>query len=204
MKVGQLAMETLLSLTSRRAGEWFKEELRELGGLEHIVKTICQCCIQIDDYVVEWTDALLDRMRKIDRCLRVLENVSVFCVFYLKNNLSIMFCISNIYLALQVTQENEENQVYLLKYQNASLVDVLVRLLRLCGNEVPLYPVFDPTDKDSTGVVLREALFAVLKVLINLSHDFKALSKYLFWYWLERISKISMFCEWFVQIFILI
>ncbi|XP_034243848.1 wings apart-like protein homolog 1 isoform X2 [Thrips palmi] len=147
--VGQLAMETLLSLTSRRAGEWFKEELRELGGLEHIVKTICQCCVQIDDYVVEWTDALLDRMRKIDRCLRVLENV---------------------------TQENEENQVYLLKYQNASLVDVLVRLLRLCGNEVPLYPVFDPADKDSTGVVLREALFAVLKVLINLSHDFKALT----------------------------
>ncbi|KAJ1521007.1 hypothetical protein ONE63_002720 [Megalurothrips usitatus] len=145
--VGQLAMETLLSLTSRRAGEWFKEELRELGGLEHIVRTICQCCSQIDDYVVEWTDALLDRMRKVDRCLRVLENV---------------------------TQENEENQVYLLKYQNASLVDVLVRLLRLCGNEVPLYPVFDPTDKDSTGVVLREALFAVLKVLINLSHDFKA------------------------------
>ncbi|KAE8751805.1 hypothetical protein FOCC_FOCC001654 [Frankliniella occidentalis] len=145
--VGQLAMETLLSLTSRRAGEWFKEELRELGGLEHIVRTICQCCSQIDDYVVKWTDPLLDRMRKVDRCLRVLENV---------------------------TQENEENQVYLLKYENASLVDVLVRLLRLCGNEVPLYPVYDVTDKDSTGVVLREALLAVLKVLINLSHDFKA------------------------------
>lgn len=77
----------------------------------------------------------------------------------------------------QVTQENEENQVYLLKYQNASLVDVLVRLLRLCGNEVPLYPVYDATDKDSTGVVLREALFAVIKVLINLSHDFKAQSE---------------------------
>lgn len=145
--VGQLAMETLLSLTSRRAGEWFKEELRELGGLEHIVRTICQCCSQIDDYVVEWTDTLLDRMRKVDRCLRVLENV---------------------------TQENEENQVYLLKYQNASLVEVLVRLLRLCGNEVPLYPVYDVADKESTGVVLREALLAVLKVLINLSHDFKA------------------------------
>ncbi|KAK3925355.1 Protein wings apart-like [Frankliniella fusca] len=145
--VGQLAMETLLSLTSRRAGEWFKEELRELGGLEHIVRTICQCSSQIDDYVVEWTDPLLDRMRKVDRCLRVLENV---------------------------TQDNEENVVYLLKYQNASLVDVLVRLLRLCGNEVPLYPVYDATDKDSTGVVLREALLAVIKVLINLSHDFKA------------------------------
>lgn len=35
-----LAMETLLSLTSKRAGEWFKEELRELGGLDHLVMKI--------------------------------------------------------------------------------------------------------------------------------------------------------------------
>lgn len=33
-----LSMETLLSLTSKRAGEWFKEELRELGGLDHLVR----------------------------------------------------------------------------------------------------------------------------------------------------------------------
>lgn len=32
-------MESLLSLTSRRAGEWFKEELRTLGALDHIVDT---------------------------------------------------------------------------------------------------------------------------------------------------------------------
>lgn len=69
-------METLLSLTSKRAGEWFKEELRELGGIEHIIKTICECCHQVSDYVVSWTDSLLDKLRKVDRCLRVLENVS--------------------------------------------------------------------------------------------------------------------------------
>ena len=32
-------MESLLSLTSRRAGEWFKEELRSQGALDHIVDT---------------------------------------------------------------------------------------------------------------------------------------------------------------------
>lgn len=37
MQAGHLAMETLLSLTSKRAGDWFKEELRLLGGLDHIV-----------------------------------------------------------------------------------------------------------------------------------------------------------------------
>lgn len=80
-QVGQLAMETLLSLTSKRAGEWFKEELRELGGLEHIVKTIRECHRHINSQNVlrsGWTDPLLDKLRKVDRCLRVLENVSVF------------------------------------------------------------------------------------------------------------------------------
>nr|CAD7198531.1 unnamed protein product [Timema douglasi] len=143
--VGQLAMETLLSLTSRRAGEWFKEELRTLGGLEHIVKTICECCRQIDDYVVEWTDALLDKLRKVDRCLKVLENV---------------------------THQNEENQVYLLNYGNGVLLDTLVRLYCQCDSEISLYPCTNPADKESVGAVIREVLLSTLKVLINLTHDF--------------------------------
>lgn len=69
-------METLLSLTSKRAGEWFKEELRVLGGVEHILSTICDCCATIGDYGVEWSPLLLDLLRKVDRCMRVLENVS--------------------------------------------------------------------------------------------------------------------------------
>lgn len=71
-------METLLSLTSKRAGEWFKEELRELGGLEHIVKTIRDCHHHINAQDITrsgWKDPLLDKLRKVDRCLRVLENV---------------------------------------------------------------------------------------------------------------------------------
>lgn len=148
--VGQLAMETLLSLTSKRAGEWFKEELRELGGLEHIMKTICECCRQVSDYVVSWTDVLLDKLRKVDRCLRVLENV---------------------------THNNEENQTYLLKYNNGVLLDTLVKLYRLCDSEIPLYPVTDITDKESAGSVIREALLVSLKVLINLTHHFKKKSQ---------------------------
>lgn len=45
LQTGHLAMETLLSLTSKRAGDWFKEELRLLGGLDHIVdKGRCMRC----------------------------------------------------------------------------------------------------------------------------------------------------------------
>ncbi|KAK6626622.1 hypothetical protein RUM44_009098 [Polyplax serrata] len=143
--VGQLAMETLLSLTSKRAGEWFKEELRELGGLEHIVKTISDCSKSLETYISQWTDHLLDRLRKIDRCLRVLENV---------------------------TSQNEENQVYLLKYQDGILLSTIIKLYKICNDEISLYPCTDPTDKVSTGYVIREALLATLKVLINLTQDY--------------------------------
>ncbi|XP_029034909.2 protein wings apart-like [Osmia bicornis bicornis] len=146
--VGQLAMETLLSLTSKRAGEWFKEELRELGGLEHIVKTIRDCHRHINTQDITrsgWTDPLLDKLRKVDRCLRVLENV---------------------------TDMNEENQVYLLKYENGILVSTLANLYHLCGQEIPIYPTIDSSDKTSTGAVIRECLFAIIKVLINLTHRF--------------------------------
>lgn len=47
-------METLLSLTSKRAGDWFKEELRLLGGLDHIVDKgrrrslrACTCSLEV-------------------------------------------------------------------------------------------------------------------------------------------------------------
>ncbi|XP_043498318.1 protein wings apart-like [Polistes fuscatus] len=146
--VGQLAMETLLSLTSKRAGEWFKEELRELGGLEHIIKTIRECHRHINVHDVtraRWTEPLLDKLRKVDRCLRVLENV---------------------------THMNEENQVYLLKYGDGVLVSTLASLYNLCRQEIPIYPTTDTSDKSSTGAVVRECLFAIIKVLINLTHRF--------------------------------
>ncbi|XP_074113898.1 cohesin release factor wings apart-like [Cotesia typhae] len=146
--VGQLAMETLLSLTSKRAGEWFKEELRELGGLEHIVKTITDCYRFIKASNVTrtgWSEPLLDKLRKVDRCLRVLENV---------------------------THMNEENQVYLLNYEMGILVSTMVSLYHLCGMEIVIYPTIDVSDKTSTGAVIRECIFAILKVLINLTHRF--------------------------------
>jgi len=36
-------METLLSLTSKQAGDWFKDSMRSLGGLEQIINTGIHC-----------------------------------------------------------------------------------------------------------------------------------------------------------------
>ena len=64
-------METLLGLTSKRAGDWFKVELRKMKGIDFIVDTVLRCA---ENYSEE------GQMVKIDRCMHVLENVSFFMV----------------------------------------------------------------------------------------------------------------------------
>lgn len=94
-----MAMETLLSLTSKRAGEWFKEELRNLGGVDHIVRTIQDCAARLEQPAPAWSGAELDVLRKADRCMRVLENVSfhiTFAYFGIFNLLLLFFWKINI------------------------------------------------------------------------------------------------------------
>ncbi|XP_050348988.1 protein wings apart-like [Nymphalis io] len=105
--VGHLAMETLLSLTSKRAGEWFKEELRNLGGVDHIVRTIQDCAARLESPAADWTGAEVDVLRKADRCMRVLENV---------------------------TQQNEANQQHLVS-GSLGAARTLAALLRRCASE---------------------------------------------------------------------
>ncbi|XP_053949793.1 protein wings apart-like [Anastrepha ludens] len=152
LTVGTLAMETLLSLTSKRAGDWFKEELRSLGGLEHIIKTISDNCRPVIECSngtthIHWTQSLLDNMQTVERCMRVLENV---------------------------TQLNEENQRYVLTYGQGATVHTLCSLFTLCDREIMRH-VSDSSEqsaKDNPGAVMRELLFPLLKVLINLTHTF--------------------------------
>lgn len=65
-----LATETLLGLNSKRAGEWFKEELRQLKGIDFILDTIAETA-QIEDLE---TDE--DQLNKLDRCMHLLENIT--------------------------------------------------------------------------------------------------------------------------------
>jgi len=145
-----LSMETLLSLTSKRAGEWFKEELRELGGLDHLVKTMSDCLnFLMADEISMWTEPLHNKLRKAGRVLKVLESI---------------------------TTENEENCQYLLKYQNGTFLDLIHKLFKFLDEEVPLNPNRDVNDKDSVSYTLRESLFGVMRVYINIVHDYNETS----------------------------
>nr|CAG4646816.1 EOG090X017M [Megafenestra aurita] len=143
----QLAMETLLSLTSKKAGEWFKEELRVLGGLDHIIQTVTVCTALLSPASEgvsswEWDKSRLDALKKVDRCLRVLENV---------------------------TFQNEENQNYLMEFSNGRLVDATLNLLKLLSREVAAY--WPLGTKDSLSQLLSETLSNLMKVVMNLTHD---------------------------------
>uniref|UniRef100_A0A8C7JH39 Wings apart-like protein homolog n=1 Tax=Oncorhynchus kisutch TaxID=8019 RepID=A0A8C7JH39_ONCKI len=149
-----LAMETLLSLTSKRAGDWFKEELRLLGGLDHIVDKVKECVqnlSQEDD-----KEKLVSSLWGAERCLRVLESVTV---------------------------QNPENQGYLIAYKDSQLIMSSARGLRYCVDMIQHYSREVNSSLCSSGTALPHSSFsnvgkavedcmrAVIGVLLNLTHD---------------------------------
>ncbi|KAM8738560.1 wings apart-like protein homolog isoform 1-T2 [Acanthopagrus schlegelii] len=152
---GHLAMETLLSLTSKRAGDWFKEELRLLGGLDHIVDKVKECVqnlSQEDD-----KENLVASLWGAERCLRVLESVTV---------------------------QNPENQGYLIAYKDSQLIVSSARALRYCEDMIQRYSrALNNSSLSSSGAGLPHCSFsnvgkavedcmrAVIGVLLNLTHD---------------------------------
>ncbi|KAM3606288.1 uncharacterized protein V6R79_013817 [Siganus canaliculatus] len=152
---GHLAMETLLSLTSKRAGDWFKEELRLLGGLDHIVDKVKECVQNLgqeDD-----KENLVASLWGAERCLRVLESVTV---------------------------QNPENQGYLIAYKESQLIVSSARALRYCEDMIQRYSrALNNSSLSSTGAALPHCSFsnvgkavedcmrAVIGVLLNLTHD---------------------------------
>lgn len=65
-----LAIETLLCLNYKRAGDWFKEELRNHKGIDFILDTIAKTA-QLEDLE---TDE--EQLTKLDRCMHLLENIT--------------------------------------------------------------------------------------------------------------------------------
>ncbi|XP_043110261.1 wings apart-like protein homolog [Puntigrus tetrazona] len=115
---GHLAMETLLSLTSKRAGDWFKEELRLLGGLDHIVDKGLLLSLSISLKCVENLSREDDKENLVaslwgaERCLRSLESVTV---------------------------HNPENQAYLIAYKDSQLIVSSAKALRHCEEMIQRY-----------------------------------------------------------------
>lgn len=139
---GHLAMETLLSLTSKRAGDWFKEELRLLGGLDHIVDKVKECADNLDQE--DDKEKLVSALWGAERCLRVLESVTV---------------------------HNPENQSYLIAYKDSSLIVSSAKALSRCEAMIQRYSREFNSDGAVVGKAVEDCMRAIIGVLLNLTHD---------------------------------
>ncbi|XP_037127356.1 wings apart-like protein homolog [Syngnathus acus] len=154
---GHLAMETLLSLTSKRAGDWFKEELRLLGGLDHIVDKVKECVQNLSEE--DDKENLVASLWGAERCLRVLESVTV---------------------------QNPENQGYLIAYKDSQLIVSSARALRHCEDMIQRYSralnnicvsaeagdaALPHWSCSNVGKAVEDCMRAVIGVLLNLTHD---------------------------------
>ncbi|XP_034005539.1 wings apart-like protein homolog [Trematomus bernacchii] len=138
---GHLAMETLLSLTSKRAGDWFKEELRLLGGLDHIVDKVGDCVENLNQE--DEKEKMVSSLWGAERCLRVLESV---------------------------TDHNPENQSYLIAYKDSSLIISSAKLLRRCEAMIQRYSRELNSD-GAVGKAVEDCMRAIIGVLVNLTQD---------------------------------
>ncbi|XP_049419207.1 wings apart-like protein homolog [Epinephelus fuscoguttatus] len=138
---GHLAMETLLSLTSKRAGDWFKEELRLLGGLDHIVDKVKECVDNLNQE--DEKEKMMSSLWGAERCLRVLESVTV---------------------------HNPENQSYLIAYKDSSLIVSSAKALRRCEEMIQRYSRELNSDA-AVGKAVEDCMRAIIGVLLNLTHD---------------------------------
>uniref|UniRef100_UPI0037E74980 wings apart-like protein homolog n=1 Tax=Semicossyphus pulcher TaxID=241346 RepID=UPI0037E74980 len=139
---GHLAMETLLSLTSKRAGDWFKEELRLLGGLDHIVDKVKECVNNLNQE--DDKEKLVSALWGAERCLRVLESVTV---------------------------HNPENQGYLIAYKDSSLIISSAKALSRCEAMIQRYSRELNSDRAVVGKAVEDCMRAIIGVLLNLTHD---------------------------------
>uniref|UniRef100_A0A670ICB6 Wings apart-like protein homolog n=1 Tax=Podarcis muralis TaxID=64176 RepID=A0A670ICB6_PODMU len=152
---GHLAMETLLSLTSKRAGDWFKEELRLLGGLDHIVDKVKECVDHLSSDENE--EKLVASLWGAERCLRVLESVTV---------------------------HNPENQSYLIAYKDSQLIVSSAKALQHCEELIQRYNRAEDTIclpdsrvlphqnvTNHVGKAVEDCMRAIIGVLLNLAND---------------------------------
>ncbi|XP_068806804.1 wings apart-like protein homolog isoform X2 [Struthio camelus] len=152
---GHLAMETLLSLTSKRAGDWFKEELRLLGGLDHIVDKVKECVDHLSSDENE--EKLVASLWGAERCLRVLESVTV---------------------------HNPENQSYLIAYKDSQLIVSSAKALQHCEELIQRYnraedsiclpdnkPLPQQNVTNHVGKAVEDCMRAIIGVLLNLTND---------------------------------
>lgn len=143
----KLAMEALLKFSSRKDVDFFKEDLRELGGLDKIIDAACLLIGELPDIEVNPSENCLRLLQNIEMFLRAFENVT---------------CL------------NAPNQNHLLMYRSAIITTKLNRCLKLCCLLIPesdFEEVNGKLNRSCSGNTVYSCLLSVLNVFVNLTND---------------------------------
>ncbi|XP_076825241.1 wings apart-like protein homolog isoform X1 [Clavelina lepadiformis] len=152
----RLASEALLRFTARKTSEWFRDEIRLKGGLDHIISQVkiavdkleplIKQIYQANDFVPNQTLCLLERL------LKVLENA-----------------IAN----------SARNAMYLVTHQHALLLKKIARLMCLCKHWLAQHQWSSEKSEENGGVqqdrkpytTIHSAILQIIKLLVNISND---------------------------------
>jgi hypothetical protein len=164
-----LVLECLLSLTNRRIGDWYKEELRVLGAFEHILNLVNKCVSDINLNINNNNNDkifLNNLLIKYIRCFKLLENV---------------------------THANLENQNYICVYKNSFLISLIKKYVRYrtLGEKTvfiikffysSLNIFFKKLVRDSINENIKKSISDAIKntflLMINLTHNNGKLSSF--------------------------
>nr|XP_039272950.1 wings apart-like protein homolog isoform X2 [Styela clava] len=150
-----LASEALLRYTARKTSEWFREEIRLKGGLDHVISLVKA---QVD--IIENLPANLDcscQPLRIERPLCTLERL------------------------LQVLENgiinSARNAMYLVTHQRALLLKKISLLMTRCKKwlaqtEDVREPDTPPSSsKAKASLLIKNVIAQIIKLLVNISND---------------------------------
>lgn len=132
-----VAIECLLSLTNRRIGDWYKEELRVLGAFEHILNIIDKCVADINSF--EDKNIFNNLIAKYIRCFKLLENV---------------------------THANQENQNFVCLYKNSVLITIIKNSLNIFMKKLMLNSI-DNKDKKTVSEATKITFLFMINLTHN-------------------------------------
>lgn len=169
----RLATETLLGLNSKRAGEWFKEELRRLKGIDFVLDTIAEIADRLEDLETEDED-----FSKLDRCMHLLENITIqnrsnqeYTIRY-KNSILIDSCLNILDLCKrEITLADDDTRLKLFTTALSTTIRVLNNI----------------TSESETSSVIGDR-FELTNLLLYFIHDLQPFIKP------EQRSDVMMIC----------
>ncbi|CAG5125499.1 unnamed protein product, partial [Candidula unifasciata] len=173
---GNLAMESLLSLTFKQAGGLFKEW--SPWGLSHIVDFVTDCEHTLPEDISQDIQKTLPVLRKLNRCLEVLANITLL---------------------------KSDSQIYLISYKNAVLVQACTRILLWCQTCMPSYKMLENVEKnkalkDFPGYTILTCMLAALTVLniVTVENELRNLDSEMETSLMETIVQCLTTAHWYI------